>query len=62
GQLLGRSPYMQPVHVEAPETWLGRIVEVEITAGHPNSLAAQLVEPGRSGSERQNGSLRVASV
>jgi tRNA-2-methylthio-N6-dimethylallyladenosine synthase len=38
GQLVGRSPYMQAVHVEAPRRLLGRIVEVDITEAHPNSL------------------------
>ena len=44
GQLVGRSPYMQPVHVTAPETLMGRIVDLKITAGYPNSLSGQLVE------------------
>ena len=39
GQLVGRSPYLQPVHVEGPEELLGRILEVEISAAWPNSLA-----------------------
>ncbi|MCG8359194.1 MAG: tRNA (N6-isopentenyl adenosine(37)-C2)-methylthiotransferase MiaB [Kiloniellales bacterium] len=42
GQLVGRSPYMQSVHVEAPAEWLGQIVELAITAAHPNSLRAEL--------------------
>ncbi|MGB0750149.1 MAG: tRNA (N6-isopentenyl adenosine(37)-C2)-methylthiotransferase MiaB [Magnetospiraceae bacterium] len=42
GQLVGRSPYMQPVHVSAPEDLLGDIVELTITAAHPNSLAGVL--------------------
>jgi len=31
GQLVGRSPYMQAVHVDAPAEWLGRVVDVAIT-------------------------------
>jgi len=42
GQLVGRSPHMQAVHVSAPEHLLGRLVDVEIEAGHPNSLAGCL--------------------
>lgn len=42
GQLLGRSPYMQAVHVDAGPERLGRIAEVEITAGLANSLAGRL--------------------
>jgi tRNA-2-methylthio-N6-dimethylallyladenosine synthase len=39
GQLVGRSPYLQPVHVEANESWLGRIAETAIVSAGPNSLA-----------------------
>ncbi len=46
GQVIGRSPYMQSVHVTLPEVragqLLGRLLEVEITAAHPNSLAGRL--------------------
>jgi tRNA-2-methylthio-N6-dimethylallyladenosine synthase len=43
GQLGGRSPYMQAVHVEAPAELLGRMAEVEIVAVGPNSLKGRLV-------------------
>jgi tRNA-2-methylthio-N6-dimethylallyladenosine synthase len=43
GQLGGRSPYMQAVHVEAPAQLLGRITQVEIVAVGPNSLKGRLV-------------------
>ena len=43
GQLVGRSPYMQAVHVNAPARLLGRLVDVEIEAGHANSLAGSLL-------------------
>ena len=39
GQLIGRSPYLQSVHAEAPAEMLGRIIPVEISAFGPNSLA-----------------------
>ena len=39
GQLVGRSPYLQPVHVEAADAWLGRVVETAIVSAGPNSLA-----------------------
>ena len=39
GQLVGRSPYMQAVHVQGAGSALNRIVDVEITAGMANSLA-----------------------
>ena len=43
GQLGGRSPYMQAVHVEAPAALLGRMAEVEIVEVGPNSLKGRLV-------------------
>ena len=41
GQLVGRSPYMQSVVVEAPEQRLGELVDVTIEAAHANSLAGR---------------------
>ena len=43
GQLVGRSPYMQAVHVEAPESLFGAIAAVRVEAAHANSLAGVLV-------------------
>ena len=40
GQLLGRSPYMQPVHVKAAAHLIGKVVPLRITKLHPNSLEA----------------------
>jgi len=43
GQFIGRSPYMQSVHVEAqPRLW-GQIVDVAITMAKPNSLSGTIV-------------------
>ena len=39
GHLVGRSPYLQPVHAEAEEKWLGRIMTVEISGAGPNFLS-----------------------
>ena len=39
GQLIGRSPYLQSVHAQLDSAWLGKILEVEIAAAGPNSLA-----------------------
>ena len=39
GQLIGRSPFLQGVHAEAPQELLGRIVPVEISSFGTNSLA-----------------------
>jgi tRNA-2-methylthio-N6-dimethylallyladenosine synthase len=41
GQLVGRSPYMQPVHVEGVAAAFGRVVPIRITEVHPNSLAGE---------------------
>ena len=38
GQALGRSPYMQSVHLDAEEDVAGRMMRVEIVAAGPNSL------------------------
>ena len=40
GQLVGRTPYLQPVHVAAPDAAPGDLIEVLITASHAHSLAA----------------------
>jgi len=42
-QAIGRSPYLQSVHVEDARDLIGRIVEVEITAGQQNSLKGRLM-------------------
>jgi len=42
GQLIGRSPYMQAVYVEAPEDLFGAIARVRVEAAHANSLAGVL--------------------
>lgn len=43
GQLIGKSPYMHTVHVQAPKDLLGKIVDVKITRGLQNSLSGELV-------------------
>jgi len=45
GQLVGRSPYMQPVHAEAPAHAMGAVLDVRIAATYPNSLGGALVAP-----------------
>lgn len=39
GQLVGRSPYLQPVHADAPEEYIGSIHSVDITQVGTNSLS-----------------------
>jgi len=42
GQVAGRSPFLQPVHLSGPATLIGTEVKVKIAAAHPNSLSATL--------------------
>jgi tRNA-2-methylthio-N6-dimethylallyladenosine synthase len=42
GQLTGRSPYMQAVHLAAPDRYLGQIVAAQIDTARTNSLSARL--------------------
>jgi tRNA-2-methylthio-N6-dimethylallyladenosine synthase len=44
GQLLGRSPWLQPVHIDAPASAMGRIVEARIGAATINSLAGRALD------------------
>ncbi len=58
GQMAGRSPWLQAVHLVAPETLLGRIVRVRVDAVAPNSLTASLIgvaSDGRSDSAVEGG-------
>jgi tRNA-2-methylthio-N6-dimethylallyladenosine synthase len=41
GQVAGRSPWLQPVHMTGPAALIGTEITVRITEGHPNSLAAE---------------------
>jgi tRNA-2-methylthio-N6-dimethylallyladenosine synthase len=47
GQLVGRSPYLQPVHVMAPDALIGTMVPVTITGTIANSLFGTLAETHR---------------
>ncbi len=49
GQLVGRSPYMQSVHLEAPQEILGSIRIVAIDSAYPNSLRGRLLDGALSG-------------
>ncbi len=44
GQLGGRSPYMQAVHVDAPASLLNTVQPLRIVSAYPNSLTAEIVE------------------
>ena len=53
GQLVGRSPAMQAVHVAAPEALVGEIRELEIVSAGPNSLSGRLPDGGPAACARQ---------
>ncbi len=44
GQLIGRSPWLQSVNVDAMASKIGDIINVRITAAGPNSLFAEVAE------------------
>ena len=44
GQLIGRSPWLQSVNVDANQSKIGDIINVRITAAGPNSLFAEVAE------------------
>jgi tRNA-2-methylthio-N6-dimethylallyladenosine synthase len=48
GQVLGKSPWLQSVHVEGPASLLGRIAEVELVEAHAVSLAGRLTSPAEA--------------
>lgn len=43
GQLLGKTPYMQSVYVDAPERLFGQIVDIKINKATQNGLAGSVV-------------------
>ncbi len=54
GQIAGRSPYLQAVHVEADRARIGEIFPVRITEAGPNSLHGVIIAGTRSGMKRFN--------
>ena len=45
GQVAGRSPFLQPVHLTGPASLIGTETPVHIAAAHTNSLSAALFSP-----------------
>jgi tRNA-2-methylthio-N6-dimethylallyladenosine synthase len=43
GQLVGRSPFMQPVHVQASDDYFGQIADVKLVKATSNSLGGEIV-------------------
>ena len=48
GQLVGKSPWLQSVHLET-DAAIGDLIEVELLSAGPNSLAGQSVFPAKAG-------------
>jgi tRNA-2-methylthio-N6-dimethylallyladenosine synthase len=61
GQIVGRSPYLQPVQVVAPESLIGSIAAVTITGTGANSLFGAIADP-RPGAAVQNATLAVTEA
>jgi tRNA-2-methylthio-N6-dimethylallyladenosine synthase len=53
GQLSGRSPWLQPVHAEAPADLVGHVAAVRVVAAHPNSLSGTLMPGARPARHHQ---------
>ena len=51
-QAIGRSPYLQSVHVEDADHLMGRIVPVRIERGQQNSLTGALIDGAESALKR----------
>jgi tRNA-2-methylthio-N6-dimethylallyladenosine synthase len=47
GQIIGKTPWLQSVHLEGSPRLIGQIAEVRLTAGHANSLAGELAGVSR---------------
>jgi tRNA-2-methylthio-N6-dimethylallyladenosine synthase len=53
GQIIGRTPYLQPVHLQAPDARPGTLIDVRIEDAHAHSLAGLQVAPA-SGEARRH--------
>jgi tRNA-2-methylthio-N6-dimethylallyladenosine synthase len=47
GQIGGKSPYLQAVHADGPESLIGRVAPIEIVGCESNSLNGRLAKPHR---------------
>ncbi len=61
GQLTGRSPYLQPVHVASAESATGEIVQVEITDCGANSLSGVILRNGNENRVRETPAPQAAA-
>jgi tRNA-2-methylthio-N6-dimethylallyladenosine synthase len=61
GQVVGRSPYLQPVQILAPATRIGELVPVTITEIGSNSLFGALASPDANLHARQSAALAAGA-
>ncbi len=54
GQLVGRSPFMQPVHVKAADTYFGQIANVQLISATSNSLGGDIIPAGKFDTGKSN--------
>jgi tRNA-2-methylthio-N6-dimethylallyladenosine synthase len=47
GQLIGKSPWLQSVHIISPDAAIGDMISVDLVSAGPNSLAGELVTKER---------------
>src|SRR5262249_52356971 len=53
GQIAGKSPWMQPVQVNAPADYVGQVAAVEVTAAGTHSLFGRLLNSTTVGQEKR---------
>ncbi len=61
GQILGRSRYLQAVHVDGPEHLIGQIAPVRVTQGNMNSLTGNLVFDSRSSRPQADSAMKESA-
>ncbi len=59
GQIVGRSPYLQPVQVMAPASLIGEVAAVTIARAGANSLFGELARPARDAAAPELASLET---
>lgn len=62
GQLIGRSPYMQSVHVMGAQALRGQIVRVRVTEAYQNSLAGVLLPSADNDNRHVSSSSQTSEV
>jgi tRNA-2-methylthio-N6-dimethylallyladenosine synthase len=61
GQKIGKSPWLQSVHLET-DAAIGDLVDVDILSAGPNSLGGRLVMPAKAGISEGNGAFSSPEI